>query len=111
MIRDGILYNITINAGEDYYLDFAYTDDNEVPVSMSGWTVESTLREFAQSYDGVDFYCKSDNKGVHLFLSHKQTGLIGYTHGKYDVFVTDPDNNIRVKLVSGEALIIPRSTR
>lgn len=111
MSTDEIIYNITINSGEDYYIDFSYTDDNETPVSMRGWLVESQLREFAESHDGTDFYCTSDETGVHLFLSHTQTGALGYTHGKYDVFITDPDNNIRVKLVSGEALIMPRSTR
>lgn len=104
-------YNITIRTGEDYIIDFAYIDDDDVAYDMTGWKVESTLREFAESNDGIDFVGKTDVDGIHLFLSSKTTKEIGYSNGEYDVFITDPDNNKRVKLIVGTAHIVAESTR
>lgn len=106
-----ILYNITVYHGEDYQLDLQLIGDNEEPVSFVGWTVEATLREFPESHDGVDFYSLSNHDGISLMLSKTQTESIGYSQGKYDVFVTDLDRNRRVKLLSGQAEIIHSSTR
>jgi hypothetical protein len=106
-----ILYNITICQGEDYQLDINIEDEEDGPVSMSGWLVEATMREYAESEKGIDFYTISNGSGIHLYLSHKQTADIGYNHGRYDVFVTTPDGADRVKLISGQAEIIQQSTR
>lgn len=106
-----ILYNITIYHGEDYQLDLQLIGDNEEPVSFTGWTVEATLREFPESHDGVEFYTLATRDGISLMLSKTQTERLGYTQGKYDVFVTDQNRNRRVKFIAGKAEIIHSSTR
>ena len=108
---EDILFNITIYHGEDYRLDLSLLNDEEEPVSFSGWTVEATLREFPESHDGIDFYAIANGNGVNLMLSNTQTASIGYSHGRYDIFVTDHDHKERVKLLAGKAEIIHSSTR
>ena len=76
---------------------------------MSGWYVDATLREFAESANGIDFICTADVEGVHIRLTPSQTKDIGYSLGEYDVLITDPDNNQRVKLIRGKAKIVPDS--
>ena len=110
MIRE-IIYDITVYAGANYTLDMAYIDDDENPIDMSGWYVEATLREFAECADGIDFFCISDSDGVHIFLTSEQTGELGYSLGEYDVFITDPDNTTRVKLIKGKARIYANGAR
>ena len=106
-----IIYDITIFAGTNYTIDFAYTEDDETPVSMRGWYAEATLRDFPESPDGIDFICTADALGIHLALTPSQTRDIGYRMGVYDVFVTTPDNNESIKLVKGRAYINADSAR
>lgn len=110
-MTNDIIYNITIYKGRNYSLHCKYVDDDDTPVDMSGWLVESTIREFAECNDGVDFYCVSDAEGVHIYLSAVQTEGLGFRSGEYDIFVTDPDNNLRVKLVRGRVNVMPMGTR
>ena len=106
-----IIYNITIYQGASYMLDLAYEEDDSTPIDMSGWLVEATVREFAECTDGTDFLCIADASGVHIVLTPAQTKALGYQSGEYDIFITDPDNNVRVKMVSGRANIVPDGAR
>lgn len=111
MEQSDLKYDLTINAGADYSIDFIYTDDDEVPVDVTGWTVEAQLRPFTEDSTHIDFVCTADTDGFHLALASGTTSEITYTSGVYDVFVTDPDDDYRTKLISGSANISLAVTR
>ena len=109
-MNEAVRFDITINPGADYAIDFQPIEDDETPISVSGWSADAQLREFPESMDHIDFTCTSDSTGFHLTLSKDETAKIPYTRGYYDVFITDPDNG-RTRLVHGRAIVRPRATR
>ena len=104
-------FDMTIIAGADYHLDIAYSEDDIHTEDMTGWAVESTLRKFAERNIGIDFRCAADTDGIHLHLTAAQTAAIDFIYGVYDVFVMDPDNNLRVKYIEGRAYVEKNITR
>ena len=98
-------FDMTIYAGADYHLDVVYSEDDIHPVDMSGWSVEATLRKFAEHNRGTEFRCSADANGIHLHMTADQTAAQDFIYGVYDVFVTDPDNNLRVKFIEGRAYV------
>lgn len=105
-------YEITIHAGVDYAIDFAYEDDNDNVVSAEGWTIEAQLRDYKEAANAFEFECSSDEEGFHLRMDRETTGQINFKNGVYDVFITTPDGSIRDKLIMGTALIYtPEVTR
>lgn len=104
-------YSLTIMAGADYSIDIQILDDDDNVVDMSGWAINATARQFPEDSIGEDFICISDHDGVHLYMTPSMTGRLPFLNGVYDVFATDPSNNIRVKLAEGQVYIRRRSTR
>ena len=109
-MSDVLIYDITIHAGTDYAIDFDYTDDDEVSVDVSGWSVEAQIREFTESLNAIAFDCTTDASGYHLTMDSEKTAKIMFSRGVYDVFITDL-SGIRSKLIQGHAAIIHGATR
>lgn len=110
-INEEIKYDISVKCGADFEMDCIYAEDDETPIDMSGWVIESQLREFPEARDYFTFTASADESGIHLFMPYTDTLKIPYTRGVYDIFMTSPDNATRVKLISGRAFVEPRSTR
>lgn len=110
-MTEELIYNLTIKQGEDYSVDFSYTEDDETPVDMTGWGIEAVIRDFPEANDFIPFTCTADETGFHLKMSRDLTNELTYSRGYYDLFITDPDNDNRVPLVSGRVSIIPRTSR
>lgn len=99
------LFDMTIYAGADYHLTVTYSEDDIHPIDMNGWSVEATLRRFAESNNGMYFRCGADAEGIHLHLTSAQTAMLDYLYGVYDVWIIDPENNLRVKFIEGRAFV------
>lgn len=108
-MSDVIVYNITVQKGADYHIDFLTQEDDGTAISAEGLTVEAQLREYPESHEYLDFECTADETGIHLDLSAADTIKIGYTSGYYDVFLVE--ENSRDKFARGKAKIIPEVTR
>ena len=108
--EETLVYDITIKAGADYSIDFDYTDDDEVSVDVSGWTVESQIREFPEAITYIGFTGTADENGFHLAMDDQTTSRLHFARGVYDVFITD-GNGIRAKLIEGHVTVIPEVTR
>ena len=104
-------YDLTIKQGEEYSVDFIYAQDDETPVDVTGWTIESHLRQYPHSADYFPFTCSADSTGFHMAMDDAITDQITFTKGVYDVFITDPEISKRTPLIYGQATIIPRTTR
>ena len=110
MMEDTLVYDITIKAGVDYSIDFDYTDDDEVSVDVSGWTVESQIREFPEAITYIGFTGTADEHGFHLTMDSSTTSKLHFATGVYDVFITD-QLGIRAKLIEGHVKVLPEVTR
>ena len=108
-MNEAIVYDITIQKKGDYHIDFLTEEDDGTPIDVSGYTVESHLREFPESNEYLEFTGIADETGIHLDMAHSDTAKIGYTRGYYDVFVSENGN--REKFAMGRARIIPEVTR
>ena len=105
-----IKYDITIQAGSDYAIDFSYEEDDGTVIPVTGWGVEAHLREFPESNDNHVFAGTADAYGFHVTMDHTETSKISYTLGAYDVFIIPPCGG-REKLIYGKAHIIPEVAR
>ena len=103
-------HDLTIKAGSEYIVDLVYADDDEQPVDVSGWSVESQIRNAADNFRSYPFTGTADEEGFHLTMSEVETRALRFAHGVYDVFITDPDGK-RWPLIQGSAEIIPEVTR
>lgn len=110
MNEETLIYNLTIVAGTDYKVEFDYTDDDEVSVDMSGWSVLSQIREKTEDLTGISFNTSADENGIHLELPKEKTRLLRFAQGVYDVFIEDAAGT-RSKLVKGSVTVIPAVTR
>ena len=110
-MKETLKYDLTIHVGADYKVLFAYQEDDGTPIDVSDWTAVAQLREYPESDDFIAFTCTSYQEGFLLELSAEKTSQITYTRGVYDVFVTDPDDYCRFKLVQGRVRIVPNVTR
>ena len=110
-MKEDLKFDITIEQGSDFPLDLIYADDNETPVNVSGWIVESVIRESERDYYSVPFICSADNKGFHLSMSAARTNQLTFSNGVYDVFITDPQRQYRTRLISGKVTVIPNPAR
>ena len=104
-----IQYDITINCGSDYAIDFETLEDDDSYINVESFSVESQLREFAESDDKISFTCTADGTGFHLSMPHDTTAKIPYTQGEYDVFIIKDGH--RTKFAEGRANIITEVTR
>lgn len=104
-------HDIGIQPGSDYLIDFSYQEDDGTPVDVSAWTAESQIREYPEARDFLGFVCESDSTGFHLSLSAEDTKKLTFSRGVYDIFITDPDNTNRVKLVQGRVFVMRDTTR
>lgn len=104
-------YDLTIMQGQDYTIDLIYAEDDETPIDVTGWTIDSHLKQYPHALDYFPFNCTADESGFHLSLPKEETDQITFSKGFYDVFIIDPDNAKRTPLIYGAATIIPGSTR
>ena len=110
-MKEDLKFDITIEQGSNYPLDITYSDDDDNPVSVAGWTVESVIREATHDPYCVPFICSADRYGFHLRMSAERTMQLTFASGVYDIFVMDPERQTRTKLLSGKVTVIPDVTR
>lgn len=107
---DVVICDLTVRAGSEYVVDIDYTDDDEVSIDMTGWTVESQIREFVESIHAISFETSADETGIHMSLDKETTKQLRFARGVYDVFITDTMGT-RTKLMEGHVDVIGGVTR
>ena len=108
---DELRFDIEIEAGSEYPLDVIYSDDDDIPVNMTGWTIEAEIKETSEDPEGYPFATWADANGYHLYLSGDRTAELTFPRGYWDMFITDPERRTRTKLLSGTVKILGDSTR
>ena len=108
-----------IDADNELYLpseDWIISGDTLIYIGseeiiVGNWHLEAQLREYAEAVDYYDFDIWVDADGYHMTIGHDITDLIPFTHGVYDVFITNIETGVKSKLLYGEARIMRRTTR
>lgn len=105
-------YNISIEAGADFYWKFVVRDAENYLVDLTDTEISCQLRQTPESQDYFQMTALHNGAGgtVVLTMPHEQTAQIGYTAGYYDVFITWPDASVQ-KYLWGEAAIQTNVTK
>lgn len=121
------IYNMSINAGEDFYLTLVIKDSLGVLIDLTGKTFAGQIREAWDSVDpSATFVCtvsnQTTNKGeVVIKLPHTQSNLMPFTGSKnankrpttdfiYDIEQTDLSGDV-TRILQGTATFSPQVTR
>ena len=98
--------NILIETGADFVMFRTIRDDQENPVDLTGSTIVSHLREFAEAADCFEFTCLHNEAGGRITISmpHEITSQIAFAKGVYDVKVTLADG-FTTYTIHGDAFV------
>lgn len=99
-------YDITIHQGATFLMNVAFLGSNNVPVNMSGYTVEAELWNRLATVKLADFVHSWTVRASGTFkLSLPSTVTSGITEqGQYDVLVTEPSGD-KYYLLQGTAFL------
>jgi hypothetical protein len=97
--------DITIISGSRFMMDMEYVDDNNVTVSLSGYTAYAQLREYPESNTAFDFTCTIVNNNIQMIMPPETTSKIYFPKGVYDLILVDGDMN-PYEILHGKADII-----
>lgn len=98
--------NILLETGADFVMYKTIRDDQENPVDLTGASISSHLREFAEAADYFEFACMHNGPGgkVTITMPHETTAQIAFASGVYDVKVVLADGFTTYTL-HGDAVI------
>lgn len=103
--------NIVIDQGASFSSSITVTDDEGVPVDLTGYTGTAQMRKHYTSSNSVSFAVAVSNAGIiALSLTANQTANIAAGRYVYDVEVTDT-NNLVYRIVEGIVTLTPQVTR
>jgi hypothetical protein len=109
--------NLLIFQGASYSKTFTWTDDDDQPVDLTGYTAllqvqphsgsETVLLELSTDDDTITL---GDEEGtIILTLDAEATGALDFSWGHYDLLLTSPDDVTR--LLQGTCRLSPAITR
>ena len=104
-------YDITVHQGATFALNLQYKSGNDVPVDMSGYTVEAELWNRLGTAKLADFVQSWIVRASGIFkLVLASTVTSGITEqGQYDVMLTEPSGD-KYYLLQGVAFLDPGLT-
>ena len=85
--------NILIETGADFVMYKTIRDDQNNPIDLTGATIASHLREFAEAAECFEFACMHNGQGgkITVTMPKETTSQIAFASGVYDVKVTLAD--------------------
>jgi hypothetical protein len=109
------VYNISINQGETYNLDYTLTNSNGSPMNISGYSVRGQVR-YSYGSTGIllDLNPSIQNAtggGINVHLTPEQTAALPTTIAVYDIESYLAANNTVSRVLNGTFSIAPEVTR
>jgi hypothetical protein len=102
-----------VHIGMDFIWTINIVDDNDLPLSLTGYTFDMRVREqrddadlltlaIVLNDDDTGFYIADESSGS-IRMKINRTDTVGFTSGKYryDIIMTDPDDNKSI-LIEGK---------
>lgn len=114
-----VQYNVTIDQGANWFINFIYKDTNGNPVNLTGYTAALQIREYYAATTTLLSLTSSPAAGITITAgtgtiaisaTAVQTGAITAGNYVYDCEITD-GTGVVTRIVQGEAYISPQVTR
>ena len=106
--------NIQIEKGTDFSSTFDLKKRDNDPLDLTPYDFSVKMRKHPEASGFVSFattYGGQPTKGnLTISLSDTQTGIITAGRYEYDVVVTNRNNNIKTKVLTGQALVNPTAS-
>lgn len=111
-------YNVEIDQGADWFINFTYEDSNKTPINITNYTAALQLRSLPSSDvaalslttgNGITITGASGLVAVHATAT--QTANIDAGTYYYDLEITAPVTNVVTRLIQGQAVVSPQVTR
>jgi hypothetical protein len=104
--------NLIIDQGSTYSTVIDVTDDNDVPIDLTGYSGSAQIRKHYSSSNSVHFSVGiiPTDGGVVLSLSSTQTSALRAGRYVYDVELTN-SSNVVSRIVEGIVTVTPQVTR
>lgn len=111
----GIKANITIDQGTSFIGRVDVTDENLDPIDLTGCVANGQIRKWYSSLNAAAVFTTNTtadpiNGYIGLSLTPDQTAGLEAGRYVYDVKVTNPTNNIIIRVIEGIATVTPRVT-
>ena len=107
--------NIVINQGADFDQVFTISDNANLTLDLSLYTISAQLRKHSGSTTKVDFsITKLDpttNGSFELKLTDTQTSALKSGRYVYDIIITQTSNDKKTRVIEGTALVREGVTR
>ena len=104
--------NLIIDQGTTYSTSIDITDDNDMPVDLTGYTGSAQIRKHYSSSNSTPFAVSIDAADgvVSLGLTSTQTGALTAGRFVYDVELTNTSGVVS-RIVEGIVTVTPQVTR
>ena len=106
-------FDITIQQGADFQLVLNYKDPVDAPIDLTGYTVQSQIRDRPNGVLKQDFTALITDPvagEITLSLTHDQTALLeSCVPWHYDVLIESPGGVVD-RIIQGKVKISPRVT-
>jgi hypothetical protein len=113
------IFDLIIEQGSLYEALFSWTDDQDVPINLSGWSARMQIRSTVES-NVVLVDLSTENEGILLTynnpgtilirLTTRQTNAFTWVTGVYDLELYSPQFE-SYRLIKGKVKIDPQVTR
>ena len=114
-IRDRYVSNIVINQGADFDQVFTISDNANLTLDLSLYTISAQLRKHPGSTTKVDFSTSkltpTTDGSFELKLTDTQTSALKSGRYVYDVMITEISNDKKTRVIEGTALVREGVTR
>lgn len=107
--------NIIIDQGTSFIGRVDVTDENQDPIDLTGCVANGQIRKWYSSLNPAAVFTTNTtadptNGYIGLSLTPEQTANLVAGRYVYDVKVTNPTNNIIIRVIEGIAMVTPRVT-
>ena len=106
--------NIQIDQGTDFSSTFDLSKRDNSPLDLSAYDFQAKMRKHSAAPGAIGFaatFGGQPKKGnLTISLTAAQTGIITAGRYEYDVLVINRNSNVKTKVITGQALVLPTAS-
>ena len=107
--------NIEIEQGTDFEAQFDITQTDGSALNLTNRSIAAKMRKHHSSAGsigfGITFGAAPANGEITISLTDTQSGIITAGRYEYDVLVINRNSNVKTKVITGQALVIPTASQ